>query len=426
MSEVERTETARGERKLTFVIDDDALFNGDRGEREGESSGGFLEVAIALAQRKWFILQVTAAATIIGAVVAFLLPNWYTAETKILPPQQQSQSTAAALLSSLSGTVGTLAAAAGKDLGIKNPNDLYVGMLKSRVIADAIVTRFDLQKLYRSKDMTYARKDLAEHVTITSEKEGFISVSVEDKDKKRAEEMANGYIEELRKLTKGLAVTEASQRRVFFEDQLRQAKDDLANAEVALALAQHKSGVVELDAQAKAMIESVAKLRGEIAAQEVKLQALRTFATEKNADVEVAQSQLEQMQAELKNLEKKGDIASYEVSLKDVPEAGVQYIRAEREVKYRTSLFEVLARQYEAARLDEAKDAAIIQVVDPAVFPDHKSSPKRLAIVIVTGIAGLLVACFIVWFSLKWKIRMRYDLRHAEQVSALRAAISSK
>jgi tyrosine-protein kinase Etk/Wzc len=156
---------ARGERKLTFVIDDDALFNGDRGDQPAEQ-GNFLELATALAQRKWFILKITAAAAVVGLAVALVLPNRYTANTKILPPQQQ-QSSAAAMLSSLSGSaVGSLASAAGKDLGIKNPNDMYVGMLKSRTVADAIIRRFDLQKLYGQKDMTDTRKKLADYTEI--------------------------------------------------------------------------------------------------------------------------------------------------------------------------------------------------------------------------------------------------------------------
>lgn len=425
-TETQRPEMGpRGERKLTFVIDDDALFNGDRGEKAGEQ-GNFLELATALAQRKWFILKITGAAAVVGLAVALLIPNRYTANTKIMPPQQQ-QSSAAAMLSSLSGSaVGSLASAAGKDLGIKNPNDLYVGMLKSRPVTDAIIRRFDLQKLYDAKDMTDARKKLAEYTEIISEKEGFISIAVEDKQKKRAADMANAYIEELRNLNKGLAITEASQRRLFYEQQLGQAKDELANAEVALTAAQQKSGMIQLDAQAKTMIETVGKLRADIAAKQVRLQALRTFATDQNADVEVAQQELAQMQTELRNMEKKGGGAgSYELSLKDVPDAGAEYIRAEREVKYRATLFEVLAKQYEAARIDEARDAPIIQVVEPAIEPDRKSSPKRTLIVALSGMSGAFLACLIVALG-KWKSMVQADPRRAEQIQALRAAVVGK
>lgn len=430
-TETERRQTAagtnlgKGERKLTFVIDDDALFNGDRGERERDSSASFLELATALAQRKWFILKMTAAAGVIGAVVALLLPNWYAAETKILPPQQQ-QSSAAALLSSLGGAAGNLASAAGKDFGLRNPNDLYVGILKTRPIADALIGRFDLQKVYRSKDMTDARKTLADHTDIVSEKTGMISISVEEKDKKRAADMANAYVEELRRLTKGLALTEASQRRWFYEDQLKQARDDVGAAEIALKTAQHKSGVVQLDAQSKTLIEGIGDLRAHIIAKQVELQALRSFATDQNPDVDVAQRELASMQGELRKLEKQsGDPGSYEMALKDLPDAAVEYIRAARELKFRETIFELLAKQFEAAKIDEAKDAALIQVVESAIEPDRKSSPKRAVLVILSALLGCFLACLLTLMRW-WKSRVNIDPKQAEQLNAFRAAVLGK
>src|SRR6185437_7859028 len=347
----------RKERKLTFVIDDDALFNADKTESEPAS---FLELATALAQRKWFILKMTAGAGVIGVIVALLLPNWYTAETKILPPQQQ-ESTASGMLRALgnSSGLGALASAAGSSLGLKNPNDLYVGMLKTRPIADSIIQRFSLQKLYKARDMTDARKALAEHTDIVSGKDGMISVSVEDKDKKRAAEMANAYIEELRNLSKGLALTESSQRRLFYEEQLKGTKEDLAKAELGLKQAQQKTGVIEPGAQAKALIEGVGDLRAQIVAKEVELRAMRSFATDKNPDVDVAQQELAGMKAQLNKLEsQKGNPSNFEVNLKDVPQAQLDYIRAARELKFQETLFTLLSEQFEMAKMDEARDSA--------------------------------------------------------------------
>jgi capsule polysaccharide export protein KpsE/RkpR len=419
--ETQRPDTApRGERKLTFVIDDDTLFNGDRSDKPQEQ-GNFLELATALAQRKWFILKMTAAAAVIGLVVALLISNRYTANTKILPPQQQ-QSSAAAMLSSLSGSsVGALASAAGKDL-LKNPNDLYIGMLKTRPVTDAIIKRFDLQKVYGAKDVYAARKDLADHTEIVSEKEGFISIAVEDKQKKRAAEMANAYVEELRNLNKGLAITEASQRRMFYEQQLGQAKEDLATAEVALKLAMQKSGVIQLDAQAKTMIENVGKLRAEIAVKEARLQAVRSFATDQNAEVEMLQSELASLRSELrKQVKQGGGSDDYEVALRDVPAVGVEYVRAERDVKYRNAMFEILARQYEAARIDEAKDSPLIQVIEPAIEPERKSSPKRALIIILCVVSGLFFGCIFALAS-KWRAQAYESPELAERLNALRAA----
>jgi tyrosine-protein kinase Etk/Wzc len=416
--------TTRGERKLTFVIDDDALFNGDKREHEGES-GNFLELATALAQRKWFILKITAAATVLGLVVALLLPNRYTANTKILPPQQQQGSNAAFLSTMGSSGMGALASVAGKDLGLKNPSDLYIGLLKTRPVVNAIIQRFDLQRVYGVSDMTDAREKLTQATEIVSEKEGFINVSVQDGQRKRAAELANAYVEEMRNATKGMALTEASQRRLFYEQQLKQAKDDLANAEVALQQAQHKSGIVQLDVQAKTMIESAGKLRAEIAAKRVHLQALRSFATDQNADVEIARRELAQMQSELNSLENNKGQGSYEVALKDVPQAAVEYIRSFRELKFRETLFDILAKQYECARLDEAKNAPVIQVVEPAIEPERKSSPKRAVIVILCAVCAFFFACLITLLR-KLAVMMEADPRRAQRLKAFRAAAFGK
>ena len=221
-----------------------------------------IDVLTQLAYRKWLIAKVTGIAIFAGLVLCFVLPVRYTATTKIMPPQQ-TQSTASMLmmnqLTSIGG--GSLAALAGGGLGLKNPNDIYVGLLTSRPIADAIIQKFDLVKVYHAKDMTKAREKLAGYTEVTSEKRGFIAVSVTDKDRERVAEMANAYTDQLRILTKSLAVTEASQRRLFYEEQLKQAKEALVAAELAFQQVQQQKGLVQLDAQAKAMIENLTSVR---------------------------------------------------------------------------------------------------------------------------------------------------------------------
>lgn len=416
------TEAEHKEHKLTLVIDDDVLFDAHKTHGTGESAT-FLELATTLAQRKWFILKLTAAAGVLGIVVALLLPNWYTAETRILPPQQQQSSAAVLMMSSLaSGSGAALASAAGRDL-LKNPNDLYVGMLKTRPIADAIIKRFDLQKLYRARDMTGARKELATHTDIVSERTGMISISVEARDKTQAAGMANAYVEELRNLTKGLALTEASQRRLFYEDQLKQAGNDLASAEAGLKEAQQKTGVIEPDAQSKALIEGVGDLRARIVAKEVELQAMRSFATDKNPDVDLAQHELAGMKVQLRKLERQtGDPGSYDIRLKDVPQAQLDYIRAARELKFRETVFELLAKQFEAAKIDEAKDAALIQVVEPAAAPERKSSPKRAIITVLSASSGFFLGCLIALTGW-WRRHIQIDPERSQQLRAFRTAV---
>jgi len=385
-----------------------------------------LEIVTTMALRKRFIAKITLGATLVGCLGAFLMPYRYTSVTKILPPQQ-SQSSGAALLNSLgSNPIAALAASAGRDLGIKNPAELYVGILKTRPIADALIRRFDLQKVYRARDMTGARNDLAAHTDMMIQKDGLISVSVMDRDKKRATDLANAYVAEVRDLTRGLAFTEASQRRLFYEEQLKAAKDELINAEAAFKQAQEKSGILQVDAQAKVLIEGVGSLRAHLVAKQVELQALRSYATDQNPEVAIIQRELAGLQLELNRLERQGPGSDiYELSLKNAPEAGLAYLRAFREVKYREALFELLTKQYAAARLDEARDAPLIQIVEPAIEPDRSSFPNPVLLVPLLSVVGFLVACLLITISMAMA-RACADPRQAENLRALRAALFQK
>ncbi len=383
-----------------------------------------IEVFTQLAYRKQLIAKITGAAILLGLVLAFALPVRYTATTKLMPPQQ-TQSSASLMMSQLTAAGGgSLAALAGGSLGLKSPNDIYIGLLTSRPIADSIISRFDLMKEYRSRDMTEARKDLADFTQVTSEKNGFISVSVTDKDKKRVAAMTNAYIEELRTLTKTLAVTEASQRRLFYEDQLKQTKEALISAELAFQQVQQRKGLVQLDAQAKAMIEGLAALRAQVSAKQVEVQALRSYSTERNPDLELAERELTTLQSEVGQLEQRNHSpGSAELGLQDVPSAGMEYLRADHEVRYRQALFDLLIKQYDAARLDEAKDAAIIQVVEPAIEPDKKTSPKRALIMLLFTIAGVFLAGCISLLILWWTEFIKADPDASRQIEGLKSAL---
>src|SRR3569833_1671266 len=221
-------------------------------------------------------------------------------------PPQQTQSSSALLMSQLSSAgVSPLAAMAG-GLGSKSPNDIYVGMLNSRPIANAIIQKYDLQAVYRDRDMTATRKDLEENTQVTSEKSGFISVAVTDHDRKRAAEIANEYTEQLRLLTKTIALTESSQRRLFFESQLKDAKDSLISAQVEFERVQQDKGMVQPDAQARAIIEGQADLRAQIAAKEVSIQAIRSYSTDRNPVLEIAARELASLKEQASRLEHRG------------------------------------------------------------------------------------------------------------------------
>jgi uncharacterized protein involved in exopolysaccharide biosynthesis len=332
-----------------------------------------LDLLIDVAVRKKIILGVTAAIAVASAAISFILPPRYTAMVSLLPPQQDS-SMGLALASQL-GTLSSVSSlASGGGLSLKNPNDIYVGMLKSRTIEDAMVQRYGLMQEYHKKLPSDARKAFENHVTVDdSGKDNLLHIAFEDRDRQRAAELANGYVDQFRLLSQHLAITEASQRRLFFQKELEQSKNDLANAEEALKQTEQNTGLIQLDSQAKALIQSAAELRAQIAAKEVMIRGMQTYATGENAQYLEAHQELDGLRAQLAKLGGAEDNASGNLLVPrgNVPEAGLEYVRKERDVKYYETIFEILAKQFEAAKLDEAKEGSLIQVVDPAIPPDR-------------------------------------------------------
>jgi len=223
---------------------------------QNEEEVSILDILIVLAKHKKLILGLPFLAAIITAGITLLMPNWYTGTAKILPPQQ-SQSNAVAIL----GQLGALAGGATQAFGIKNPNDVFVAMLKSRTVADSLIGKFDLKTIYGKELMTDVRKSLARNTSITSGKDGVIAIEVDDRDPKRAADLANAYVSQLEVLTLDLAISEAGKRRLFFEKQLQKSKEDLASAEVELQKSQESSGIINPAGQASLSVAAAAGLR---------------------------------------------------------------------------------------------------------------------------------------------------------------------
>jgi len=382
----------------------------------------FLDFLILFAERKSEILKITLAGTVMGVLFCLLSPKWYTAKTVVLPPQQ-SQSTATMIMNQLAGSsLGSLASMAGKDLGLKNSADLYIGMLKSRTIADSIIEKFSLQSVYRKKHLSDTRKELLRNSEIVANKSGLIEISVEDKNPLRAADIANTYVAELHRMTQHLAFSEAAQRRLFFEQQLQQAKDNLANAEVALKETEQKTGMIHLDSQARAIIEAIGKLQAQMAAKEVELRAMRSFATEQNPQVQIIEQQVAGLRDELAKLESQRPSAEGDpiIETGKVPEYGLEYMRRLRDVKYYETIFELLAKQFEAAKLDESKEAPLVQVVDQAIVPDRSSWPKLSFIVPIAVIVSLFGACFWVMTVESVKRVQEFQPEQAEKMTLLK------
>jgi uncharacterized protein involved in exopolysaccharide biosynthesis len=347
-----------------------------------------LDLFLMLARHPGMVLGFPLAAVVVGMVLAFSLPGIFVSTARILPPQQSSLFTTA-----LAGQItGGLSALAGTALGLKSPSDLYVGMLRGNTIADSIIARFNLKELYGETTLVKTRDELESNVSISASKDGIISIEFEDRDPNRAAAIANAYVEELDKLLQGIAVTDAAYRRRFFERHLALAKEKLSDAEVELRKTQERTGLIEPDSQGRAIIESIAQLRAQIALKEMQLSSVQQFATQKHPEYVRQQEELRELRAQLVKLEKssirgEGDVF---IPTGKVPEAALEYLRGLRNVKYQEALYELLSKQFELAVAEEAKDVAVIQMIDRATADDYAVKPARALIVIGLALVAFL------------------------------------
>ncbi len=376
---------------------------------------GILDLLLILARRKRLIAGLAAAGALIAAAIVFIVPPTFTATAVIMPPQQQ-QSQASALL----GQLGAIASVAGRDMGMRTPADLYIGILSGRSVADALIAKFRLRELYDKRTLMDARKVLARRAHFSSGKDSLIKIAVDDHDPQRAAALANAYVDELYRQTSRLAITEAAQRRLFFERQLQAEKDQLADAESGLKKTQERTGVLQVSGQVEAVIGSMARLRAEIATREVTLYALRKAATGENPEVIRQEAEVTAMRDQLRKLEassakRPGDPL---IPTSQVPTAGLEYARVLRNMKYHEALFELLAKQYEAARIDEAKEAPVIQIVDSAVPPEKKSWPPRALLTVAGALCGAILGCFLAFAGHRFR-----EPAEAEKLLSLRRAL---
>ncbi len=357
---------------------------------------GLTDILTWIGEKKGLIATVTLVAALVSLGIALMLTPVFTARATFLAPGSQQQSTSAAALAAL-GSLGGLAGG----LGAKTPDELYVALLKSDTVLRALDQRFGLRSHYEAPSYESLRKVIPGVVRVTADKKsGLISVDVDDPDPKFAADLANAHEPEVTKLLGRLAVSEAQLRRSFFEKQLNDTKEKLVKAEQDLRKVQEKSGVIVLDKQAEALITGAALLRAQITEREVQLKVLRTSATEQNPDVVRLNSELRALRNELARMESsKGDAtgSAVDIPVGRLPEAAIDYVRARRELKLQETLLESMVRQYEIAKLDEAKEGPSLQQVDIALPPDHKSKPSRAFIVLAsTVVAFLLVSSWVI------------------------------
>ena len=373
---------------------------------------GFLDAISLLWKHRKYILLFSLGAAILATVIVLVIPPAYTATTLVMPPGQNSS--AASLLSQLGGA-GGLAAAAGAALGVKTPGETYISLFHSRTVEETVIQRFGLMPRYHTKNLSAARGEFEKHSKVLyGTKDGLITIRVTDGDPKKAAEIANGYVDAYRKLSAHLAITEASQRRLFFEQQLLDSKEKLAEAEEALKTTQQRTGVLQIDGQTRALIESAVGLRAQIAAKEVQLQGMRVSATEENPGIVQAEQELAGLQSQLAKLGGTDEGSGLIIPKGKVSEEGLEYIRKLRDVKYYDTVSELIAMQLEMAKLDEARQGAVLQVVDLAIPPDGKSFPKSTITVIVAALFGFFMTSG--WFIGAEMLNRQKEIRRLSHV----------
>ena len=328
-----------------------------------------------------------------AAVYCVFAPQIYRAESLIMPASQKGNQTSAML-----AQLGGLASFMG--IGGGTTGELLMGVLRSKTIVDRVIDRFNLMESYEEDTRLKMREKVTDDILHANEdvKSGIVSVAVLDEDPQKAADMANFFVEELQKQMQTLVVGEAAQRRIFFESQVTQAFKALGDAEDEMARYQEQSGLVAVQPQLQVLLTSIAQLKAQIAAKEVEISGLRTYARQDNPRLRLAQSQLAAMRTELAKLEEqqknqgqaelKGKDEAFS-SMSQAPHLGLEYQRRLRDVKFAEAMYELMLKQFEAAKLDEANEAIVVQVLDPATPPDYKFKPKRAAIMVFSALAGL-------------------------------------
>jgi tyrosine-protein kinase Etk/Wzc len=391
-----------------------------------------LDILLILVRQRKLVAWCSLGAALLTALIVLIVPPSYTSTAVILPPQQSSGLSAALLgqlggmlSSSLGGSAGGAASGLDSALSAKTPQETYIGILSSRTVADELISKFNLAKVYRTKNPVSTWKALARHTRIESSKGWLIRISVQDHDPQRAADMANGYVDSLYRQNQRLALTDASQRRAFFEQQLAQEKPLLNQAELAMEQTQEKTGIFELGGQAGLTLRSIAQLSAEITAREVQLQSLRSMATGENNVVQNLQTQIAALRQQRSKLEQGSSINVSEngmVPTAKVPAAGLEYMRKVRDLRYHETLFELLSKQYEMARVDEAKAPPLLQVVDHAIPVRKKSWPPRTLLTLLSLVLFFFIGCGIAILRESWQAAAKLP-ENAARIAQIRAEL---
>jgi uncharacterized protein involved in exopolysaccharide biosynthesis len=362
-------------------------------------------------EHRRFLLRTSAYALLASVLVAFLIPVKYESTARLMPPDNQSASGLATAVAAMSGNGSGLAGIAGDVLGLKSTSDVFVGILSSRTVQDKLIQQFDLKKLYRDRRMEDARKDLASHTSISVDRKSqIITIGVTDHDPKRAAAMGQAYVEELNRLVAELSTSSARRERIFLEERLQAVSKDLESAEKEFSQFSSKNIAIDIKEQGKAMVEAAATLQGQLIAAQSELEGLKQIYTDNNVRVRSVRARIAELKRQLEKIGGKGEDAapsgqqqdSLYPSIRKLPLLGVTYADLYRTTRVQEAVFETLTKEYELAKVQEAKEIPTVKVLDPPNVPDKKSFPPRAVIVVLGTLLVLALAVTSVWGRTRW------------------------
>jgi capsule polysaccharide export protein KpsE/RkpR len=372
-------------------------------------------------EKRRLLFRAAVSGLLVSTAIAFLIPKRFESSVLLMPPDDQSGSgmmLAATLASKVSGSLGGIASDV---LGMKSTGDLFIGILRSRTVQDEVIDKFDLRKVYGTKEWQRARMVLAENTSIAEDrKSGIITIGVTDHDPQRAAAMAGEYVAQLNTVVSQLSTSSAHRERVFLEERITQVKQDLESAEKDFSEFASKNGTIDIKEQGRAMVEGAASVEGQLIAAQSELEGLKQIYSENNVRVRSVRARIAELQNQLQQLGGKKDNASDATnsnneelypSIRKLPLLGVTYADLYRKSRVEEAVFESLTQEYELAKVAEAKEIPSVKVLDPPNVPERKSFPPRLAIMFL----GTFLCCIAVVVSIVGKARWDEIPEESEQ-----------
>jgi uncharacterized protein involved in exopolysaccharide biosynthesis len=381
-----------------------------------------MPVLLPLVQAKWWVIGVPLVVSVLVLLHGIFSTPYFKASTRVLPPQYNQNTISRGLIA-----MGGESALGNSALNLKNPTDLFVGILRSRTILDGVIQNHDLLKHYDAKDMDTARQLLESRTDINSGKDGIVEISVEDSDPVRAAQLANAYVQELQTFSSDLAKKEGGRRSDFFNNALSKARQSLNEADEQLRRTEKRTGFTRLRGQDEAILSTARDLKNQIANKEVQLRTLLSYATDDNPDVRLLRSELSNLKqkvqeatSEIPGSGSKANNQGAFVPLSKAPDALMEHSQRKRDVEYWENIVTILGQYTELGKMDETRDFSLFQILDIAISPQNKSRPRIKVNIILSGVGSTMLTIMFIWARAYVRQRRTASPKFAEQLFILK------